>query len=166
MLADATYAFTPTANDADGDTLSFSVANLPTWASFDSTTGRIQGTPGAGDVGSYTNILVSVSDGAASASLPAFGITVSATAAGSVTLSWQPPTQNEDGSPLTDLAGYKIHWGTTSGNYTSSATLNNPGITTYVVENLASGTYFFAMQSFNSQGLDSAYSGEASKTIP
>ena len=166
VLADATYAFTPTANDADGDTLSFSVANLPTWASFDSTTGRIQGTPGAGDVGSYTNILVSVSDGAASASLPAFGITVSATAAGSVTLSWQPPTQNEDGSPLTDLAGYKIHWGTTSGNYTSSATLNNPGITTYVVENLASGTYFFAMQSFNSQGLDSAYSGEASKTIP
>jgi hypothetical protein len=92
---------------------------------------------------------------------------VTALATGSATLTWTAPTQNEDGSPLTDLAGYRVHWGTASRNYSNSATIPNPGVTTYVVENLLAGrTYFFAMTAGNSDGVYSDYSVEASKAIP
>jgi len=80
-------------------------------------------------------------------------------------LMWTPPTQNTDGSPLTNLAGYKIYWGTTQGAYPNSATLNNPGLTSYVVGNLVPGTYYFAATAFNASGQESPLSNGASKTI-
>jgi hypothetical protein len=92
---------------------------------------------------------------------------VTAIATGTATLSWTAPTQNEDGSPLTDLAGYRVYWGTSSRNYSNSVTINNPGVTTYVVENLLAGrTYFFATTAGNGDGVYSDYSVEASKAIP
>lgn len=162
------YNFIPIANDADGDTLSFSASNLPSWASFNSRTGVLTGTPGSANVGMTSNIVISVSDGVDSASLPAFSInvTAAATSTGTATLSWMPPTENTDGSVLTDLAGYKIYYGTTPGNYTSVITIDNPGITTYVVENLPGGsTYFFVITSVTSSGLESEFSTVGSKTI-
>ncbi len=72
------YAFTPSATDADGDPLSFSIDNKPAWAGFSTQTGRLSGTPGAGDVGDYPGIVISVTDGSASASLPSFDLTVAA----------------------------------------------------------------------------------------
>lgn len=162
------YSFTPTANDPDGDTLTFSITNMPTWATFSTSTGQLQGTPGVGDVGMTTSgIVITVSDGTASASLAPFDVTVQAVATGSATLSWTSPTQNDDGSPLTDLAGFKVYWGTSEGSYPNSVTLDNPGLTTYVVDNLISGnTYFFVTTAFNSTGDESNYSNVASKTIP
>jgi hypothetical protein len=71
------YSFRPTASDPDGQTLKFSIANKPAWASFATTTGRLYGTPGSTRVGTYSNIVISVSDGLASVSLPPFSITVS-----------------------------------------------------------------------------------------
>lgn len=160
------YAFTPSASDADGDTLTFSVSGQPAWASFDTSTGGLSGTPGTGDVGVYSNIVISVSDGETSASLPAFAVTVNAIALGSATLNWTAPTQNEDGSDLTDLAGYKLYWGTTSGSYPNSATIDNPSVTTYVVDNLSPGTYEFVATSYNTSGVESRYSGAATKVVP
>ncbi|HVS25222.1 MAG TPA: putative Ig domain-containing protein, partial [Gammaproteobacteria bacterium] len=167
IVTGTAYTFTPTASDPDtGSTLTFSVANKPSWATFDSARGTLAGTPGAGDVGSYANIVISVSDGQASASLPAFSIAVQAVATGSATLTWSAPTQNSDGSPLTDLAGYKVYWGTSSHNYSGTAALNNPGLATYVVDGLASSnTYYFAITAVNSTGTESSPSNEASKTI-
>jgi hypothetical protein len=110
--------------------------------------------------------VIGVSDGTASASLGAFSLSVQAVASGSATLSWQPPTTNTDGSSLTNLAGYKVYWGTTAGNYPNSVAVNNPGITTYVVENLTPNTYYFAVKAFNSVGVESTWSNSASKTIP
>ena len=55
--------------------------------------------------------------------------TSSAQGSGSATLSWAAPTKNEDGTALTDLAGYKLYWGTTPGSYPNSVTINNPGRT-------------------------------------
>lgn len=69
-------AFTPTATDPEGDSLVFLIANKPSWASFDSATGTLSGTPGAAHVGDYTNIIISVFDGTSTVSLPAFIITV------------------------------------------------------------------------------------------
>jgi hypothetical protein len=159
------YSFKPTASDADGDTLTFSVSGLPAWTSFDTATGTLSGTPQAADVGVYSNIVISVSDGQASASLPAFSITVNAISLGSVSLSWTAPTQNEDGTDLTNLAGYKIYWGTTTGTYPNSVTIDNPTVTTYLVENLAPGTYEFVATAFNTSGVESQYSGAATKVV-
>lgn len=159
------YAFTPNASDADGDALTFSATNIPSWASFDSSTGRISGVPTLGNIGTFTNIQISVSDGSASASLASFSVEVTQTATASTTLSWTAPTLNEDGTALTDLAGYKIYYGTASGSYTNQIRIDNPSISTYVVENLTPGTYYFAATSLNASGVESRYSGEAVKTL-
>ena len=69
------YSFTPAANDADGDNLTFSIANMPDWMSFDSSTGAVAGTPSMGDVGTYNGILISVTDGQSTVSVDPFGCT-------------------------------------------------------------------------------------------
>ncbi|MEH6395112.1 tandem-95 repeat protein [Pseudoalteromonas sp.] len=73
---DALYSFTPTANDIDGDSLSFSIANKPSWAGFDNNTGQLSGTPSNDDVGMTSNVVISVSDGAIITALSGFNITV------------------------------------------------------------------------------------------
>ncbi len=158
------YSFTPTASDPDNDALSFSVEGLPSWANFNTSSGSISGTPGSGDVRTYSGITITVSDGSASANLGPFSITVNAISLGSVTLNWTPPTENDDGTALTDLAGYKIYWGTTPANYTNSVTIDR-GLTTYVVEYLAPGTYEFVATSFNTAGVESVYSNPATKVV-
>lgn len=87
-------------------------------------------------------------------------------ASGSVTLSWTAPTENEDGSVLTDLAGFRLYWGTTSGSYPNSVTINDKDATTYVVDNLSSGTYEFVATSFNTSGVESRFSAPATKVVP
>lgn len=159
------YSFQPTATDADGDTLTFSIVNKPSWATFSTSTGLLRGTPTAGDVGTTTGIAIKVSDAAASASLAVFSVAVQGFATGSATLSWSPPTVNAGGSPLTDLAGYKVYWGTTQGSYTNSVTLSNPGLTSYVVGNLVPGTYYFTAKAVSSSGVESSFAGVARKTI-
>lgn len=161
----SSYVFTPAATDADGDTLTFSIRNKPAWADFDDSSGRLSGTPDGGDVGSYSGIVISVSDGSATASLPSFSIVVSQIGTGSVTLSWTAPTQNDDGTALTDLAGYKIYYGQNSGVYTNTQDINNPGLTSFVVENLTLGEYFFVATAYNSAGIESRRSNEASKIV-
>lgn len=159
------YEFRPTASDADGDTLEFRVSRKPAWANFDPATGRLSGTPNEADVGNFTNIGISVSDGNASASLPNFDVTVNQIAAGQATLSWNPPTQNDDGSALADLAGYRIYYGRNRDNLTQVIVLNNPGLTRYVIENLTPAKWYFSMTSRNSDGVESVRSPLASKLI-
>lgn len=160
----ADYSFTPSVSD-DGGTLSFAVENLPDWAEFDAETGAISGTPSQGDVREYTGIRITVSDGSESASLGPFSISVVATASGSATLSWTPPTQYTDGSSLNDLAGYKVYWGQDEDDMSNSATLDQPGVTSYVVEQLTPGTWFFSMKAFNEAGVESTFSNVASKSV-
>ncbi len=166
VMQGTAYSFQPTASDPDGNPLTYSITNAPSWATFSATTGQLQGTPGAGNVGTYSNIVISVSDGTATASLATFAVTVVAVAGGSATLSWTPPTTNTDGSPLTNLAGYRVRWGPAAGNYTSSVTLNNAGLTSYVVGSLVPGTYYFVVTALSSAGAESQFSSVASKTIP
>lgn len=161
-----TYSFTPSVNGGNGGSQSFSISNMPSWASFDSTTGALTGTPGTGDIGMVsTGIVISVDDGQDSASLPAFEITVLASSLGSATLSWTAPTENEDSSPLTDLAGYTVYYGTSIDDYPNSVTIYNPGITTNIVENLSTGTWHFIVTAFDLSGNESAPSNIVSLTI-
>ncbi|MGQ0430459.1 MAG: putative Ig domain-containing protein [Gammaproteobacteria bacterium] len=160
------YSFTPTASDADGDTLTFSIINRPSWATFATSNGRLSGTPGAGTAGTYSNIQIRVSDGTVEAALPAFSITVQQAANGSATLSWTAPTTRTDGSPLTNLAGYRLRYGNSQGNYPNTINVTNPGLTSYVVNNLASGTWYFVLAAYDSGGLESSNTNPVSKTIP
>jgi len=90
----------------------------------------------------------------------------STTVAGtSLTLGWVAPTQNNNGTPITDLAGYKIHYGTASENYTKVVAVSNPSLSRYVLDSLESGTYFFAITAYNSKGIESTLSGEISATL-
>jgi len=159
------YSFRPTAADADGDPLSFTIANRPSWATFDPQTGRLSGTPGAGSVGTYADIRIRVSDGTLVTALPAFAISVEQASLGGATLSWTPPTLRVDGTPLTNLAGYRIRYGTAPGSFSSELQIPNPGITSCVIENLPAGTYYFVAIAYDSAGLESAPSEAVSKTI-
>jgi hypothetical protein len=165
VLPSQSYSFQPSANDPDGDTLSFSVSNLPAWASFDSSTGRLSGTPTSADLGTYSGITITVSDGGASASLGPFAISVTDFGTGTATLSWEAPNQNSDGTALTDLAGFEVRYGRDENELSQSVALTNPSISTYMVENLTSGTWYFAVSAVNSSGVTSALSNVASKTI-
>ena len=93
------------------------------------------------------------------------GNTPPTASATSVTLNWMPPTENVDGSALTNLAGYDIHYGTTSGKYTQKVAVSNPGLATYVVTNLTPGTYYFSVAAVNSDGTESPLSSEVSATV-
>jgi hypothetical protein len=161
------YNFQPTGADADGDTLSYTIQNKPTWATFSTSTGRLSGTPPTGSAGVYGSIVISVTDTKDTVALQAFSITVTAPPTnGSASLSWTPPTQNTDGSTIANLAGFRIQYGTSATALTQTIQVANPGVASYVVTGLGSGTWYFAVKAYSSSGAESANSNVATKTIP
>jgi hypothetical protein len=159
------YSFTPTVGNLSG-MATFTIQNAPGWARFNSSTGTLSGTPHAANAGTYGSIVISVSDGQTTVSLPAFSITVAEPGSGSgnAILSWTAPTTNTDGSLLTNLAGYHIYYGTSPTALNEEVTIAN-GVTSYVIEGLTTGTWYFAVTSYTSGGAESAPSNIASKTI-
>jgi hypothetical protein len=153
------YSFKPAATDPDGDPISFSASGVPKWLTFDPASGSLAGRPSAADVATYTGIRISVTDGKATASLRIAQLDVVQASAGgspgSATLEWEAPTVNADGTPLTDLAGYNIRFGTSPGVLDRLVEVRNPGITTFVVDDLAPATWYFAISSVNSEGIES-----------
>ena len=89
----------------------------------------------------------------------------STSAPGTVTLSWIAPTGNTNGTPLTDLAGYHIHYGTSQDNLAKVIDLAGTGTTEYEVSGLAPGTYYFAVTAYTAMGTESAQSDIGNKTI-
>lgn len=156
------YSFVPATTNPGGGTLAFSVTNLPAWAKFSTATGAVTGTPSNVQVGAYPNIVVSVSNGTESASLAAFSITVTA---GSASLSWTAPTENTNGTALTNLAGYTISYGTSPTAMTQTVQVASPTETSYVVGNLSAGTYYFAVDAYTTAGTQSGESTTGTKTV-
>jgi len=169
VVAGSAYSFQPGASDADGDTLSFSISNKPSWASFSSSTGRLNGTPGTGSVGSYGNIVITVSDGTASASLPAFSIRVDAppVQTGSITLTWNAPVARADGTPLSlaDVDGYRIHYGPAAGSYPNHIDLADGTAQSVVLTDLPLGTYYLVMTTYDVDGRESSFSDVKSMVV-
>ena len=160
------YAFQPTATDADGNTLTYSIANLPTWATFSSSTGRLSGTPTSSAAGlTFSGITVSVSDGSATSSLPAFSITVtqpnraptiSGTPATSVTAgvayAFQPTAADADGNTLTFSIVNRPSWATfssTTGRLSGTPTSANVGTTSGITISVSDGTVSTALPAFS-----------------
>src|SRR6267378_1915034 len=130
VVAGQSYSFTPTTTDPSGRTLTFSISNKPSWATFSTATGQLSGTPAAGNVGSYPNVVIAVSDGTLGASLAAFSIavttppppaappTISGSPATSVvagqSYSFTPTTTDPSGKTLTFSISNKPSWATFS----------------------------------------------------
>jgi hypothetical protein len=89
-----------------------------------------------------------------------------ASPAGSAVLSWAAPNANVDGSALTDLAGYKVYWGTAPGTYSQSTQRLSAASRTHTVTGLAKGTWYFVVTAVNSAGAESSYSNVWSKVVP
>ena len=167
VVAGNAYVFLPTVQTTGG-TATLSATGLPSWATINSSTGEISGTPTSGDVGTTSTIAIIAVDGSATASLPAFRIDVTAPGAstvGSASLSWEAPTLNTNGTALTDLAGYHIYYGTSVGALNSFIDVPGAATTEYEISNLSSGTYYFIVVAYNSLGFESPGSNQASKTI-
>jgi len=165
------YAFHPAATAAEGMTLTFAIRNKPAWAAFDAASGMLSGTPIAANVGNYAQISISVSDGVAGASLAPFSISVAQPPISvpqppisvpqpdpKVTLSWTSPTLNTNGTSVTDLAGYRIYYGSTSTQLNQVVTVEGAEVTEYVFSELAAGTWYFAVTAVNSEDVESGLS--------
>ena len=164
------YSFQPAGIDPAGRMLSFSIQNKPKWAAFNTSTGELVGTPTAIDSGTDANIVISANDGAANAALKPFAIrvvqaTTAPTATGSVTVAWTAPTENTDGSAAGNLVGYRIHYGTSPTQLTSTLDVNNVGVLSYVLGNLTPGTWYFSVAAMNSDNIESNLSSIFSATI-
>ena len=157
------YAFTPVVKDASAPAaVGFSIQNKPGWATFNTASGELHGTPTSADVGNYPGIVISASTSGAQASLAGFTITVPQ--AGAVVVSWQAPATNTDGSPVADVSGYTIHYGTIASLLTQSVTVDNPN-TSYTFQNLTSGVWYFALSANSSAGVQGAVSDPVSMTV-
>ena len=164
------YSFHPSASDPESDELFWSISNKPSWAIFSTTTGNLSGTPSSANAGVATNIAISVSDGKAAAVLAPFTIAVVPAGASSVQrsagLTWEAPTQNVDDSLLSDLAGFRIVYGTSPSELTQTIDVPGPGSLSYTVDSLTSATWFFAVRAYTANGAESALSNIGSKTVP
>ena len=135
---DASYSFTPSASDVDTtDSLSFSVVNKPSWATFNSVNGALSGTPGNDDVGTTSGIVISVSDGTVSTSLSAFSITVANTNDSPVITGSPATSVNEDASYSFTPTAVDVD----SGDSLSFSVVNKPSWATFnSVNGALSGT--------------------------
>ena len=84
---------------------------------------------------------------------------------GSATLSWEAPTANSNDSPLTDLAGYRIYYGSSPEQLSHTVEIKTIGLQTYVLDDLEPGTWYFAVRALAANGSESKLSDIVAKTI-
>src|SRR5882724_5558514 len=165
MTVGQSYSFKPSATDADGNTLTFSIVNRPAWASFSSATGQLSGTPFAEHARVWPGIVISVSDGTTKVSVPAYSLTVkantanlsptitgtaAATAKVGVAYSFQPTAKDPEGKALTFSIRNKPSWttfSTTTGKL--SGTPTTAGTYSYVMIIVTDGVTSTMLQWFN-----------------
>ena len=158
------YSFTPKASDPNGQALTFSIQNKPSWASFSSTTGGLSGAPSAAQVGTYGGIVISVSDGQLSASLAPFAIkvvaplTISGSPSTQVTsgnaYSFLPTTSGPAGSTLTFSIQNRPSWATfsaTSGMLSGTPTASQAGMYGNIVISVSDGVQSVSLKPFSIQ---------------
>ena len=155
-----------TVSEGGSTTLSWISSNATSCSATGDWSGT-KGTSGSETINSINNDsqFVLSCTGAGGSSSASVNVSVVINHTGSVLLSWTPPTENTDGSSLTDLAGYRIYYGIESGRYSESIQIANPGLSSYLIENLASTSWYFVMTSYNSDNIESSYSPEVIRII-
>ncbi len=158
------YNFVPTASDPDSSALTFSIQGKPSWATFSTVNGSLTGTPTSGDLGTTSGIVIQVSDGQNSKSLPAFSLQVAQVGMGTAVVSWVAPTTNTDGSALTNISGFRIYYGSSASALTQTVDVA-VGQVSHQIGSLDSGTYYFAVTTRNASGEESGLSNIATKAV-
>ena len=82
-----------------------------------------------------------------------------------MSVAWSAPSTNTDGTKLGDLAGFRIYYGTSSGNYTGSVNVASPTTLAYTVTGLPSNTYYVVVKAYDTSSNESGPSVEVSKAI-
>jgi hypothetical protein len=165
VLVGASYSFSPAIADADGNSLTCSIVNKPAWAVFNSANGQLSGTPAATDVGTTSGIVISVTDGVTTASLPVFGIIVSTAPVQYIppTISGTPATSvlagasysfipTATGSSLTFSMVNTPAWAifsTTTGQLSGTPTAANVGTTSGIVISVTDGITTVSLPAFS-----------------
>lgn len=146
--------------EGDSSTLTWSVTGATSCTANGGWSGSrpLSGTFGTGPLTSTTSFGLSCS-GAAGNALQSVSVEVL-----DKWLRWQAPTQNVDGTPITDLAGYVVYWGTQSRNYIGDHRIEDPAVTEWEAD-IAPGYYYFALTAFDAAGNESGYSNEIRKRI-
>lgn len=118
------------------------------------------GSAGVGPLNAMTTFTLSCT-GTGGSALAMVSVSVN----GTITLDWVAPTENVDGTALTDLAGYRVYWGAATRSYTDMTDITSPDATTTTLT-LPSGDYHVSMTALDEEGNESAYSNEVIKTVP
>src|SRR4029077_7718918 len=168
VVAGQSYSFTHTTTDPSGGTLTFAISNQPSWAAFSTANGQLSGTPAAANVGTYSNIVISVSDGTSSVALPAFGLAVTApaptppappTISGSPATSvvagqhysFTPTTTDPSAKPLTYSISNQPAWATfsaTTGQLSGTPATANVGTYANILISVSDGISNAALPAF------------------
>ena len=164
------YSFTPTVVASAGSSLTYAVANKPAWAQFSAATGTLSGVPSPGSAATDANVVVSVANGARSAALPAFTIAVqpapaTQSVARTASLIWSQPSENTDGSRLTNLAGYVVRYGTSSTSLNSRISVASASATGVEITNLSPGNWQFQVAAVNTANVVGQFSAIVAKSI-
>jgi hypothetical protein len=159
------YLFEPEVFDLDFEQqLTFSISGKPPWAMFEPSTGAIMGVPLEEDVGRYEGIVITVSDGVDMAALE-FSIEVVPSAAGTALIRWTPPSDTIDGSPFPGISGYRLEYGQSPNALLQVIDIDNIGVTSYVVDNLTPGAWYFHVIVYDQDGLESEASTLVQKIV-
>jgi len=141
--------------------LSFAIAHQPSWAKFDSSTGALTGLPAASDAGDFADIVISVDDGVGTAALAPFAIRVASGSSAVATISWTAASTAAAQEP----AGYRVYYGTSAAGMIHVVIVDDPSETSYVVDNLSPGTWFFAIASYDKNDIQSTLSPTVSVVL-
>ena len=171
VLTGQSYSFTPTAYDSRPRTLVFAISNRPSWATFSSSSGQLSGIPTTANVGTYSNIVIAVSDGSRTATLPAFSVQVSAAAATAPApapvlppvISGTPPTSVQAGSSY----AFQPTASDPSGLTLSFSVQNKPAWATFsIVNGSLSGTPSSSQAGVYANVIISASDGQSASALP
>ncbi len=149
------YEFRPFVWKASASAFRVGAINLPRWARL-AADGTLSGTPAVADSGVYSNISIVVSDESGYAIFGPFQVNVkNPNTARRLTVAWQAPFENEDGSPLTDLTGYRVLVAPAGQPFAERARITDPASRSVVVDRLEPGMYFVQVIAINRSGLES-----------
>jgi trimeric autotransporter adhesin len=148
-------------------TLTWSSTNATACTASGGWTGSLAtgGAKATGAVNATTTYTLSCTGTGGTATQSAIVAVTTSTSGGTATVTWVAPTINTDGTPVTNLSGYTIYYGTSQSDLTQSVVVSGAATLNYEVNGLASGTWYFAVAADASDGTQSAMSNVGSKTL-
>lgn len=113
-----------------------------------------------GNSSGVTGTTSSVSGTSSSGTTGGGGGATGGTTTGSITLQWTAPVTRSDGTPLqlSEISGYRVYYGTSPGNYPNSIKITNGSLQSATLNGIPVGSYYVAMTTLDTSGLESSYS--------